>query len=256
MATGIEIVNLALTQAGDPYVFGAEASAANANPRAFDCSELVEWVCNRLGVRPVMPDGARAQKNHCQMHGTLIWDIDRAIKIPGTLLFRMGSSPTTDHVAINRGNGQTIEARGRAYGVGSFSAYNRNWTHAAFIPGVNYRIPQVVTPPSAPPVDWAAVRRYGAAQWLPFVQALINNAAPLGPTHGTQGEIKILQQVINFITNRGLKEDGVYGDATAKAVVDFQSFFNIRDVFPGVAGAPTLFVMACILMNIRDGKAT
>ncbi len=63
-------------------------------------------------------------------------EIEDAITTPGALLFRMSSSG--NHVAISRGNGTTIEARGKAYGVGVFSAKGRPWTHAGLIPGVDY----------------------------------------------------------------------------------------------------------------------
>ena len=51
------ILRPALAQAGKSYVFGAQASAADPSPKAFDCSELVKWACARAGVTPTMPDG-------------------------------------------------------------------------------------------------------------------------------------------------------------------------------------------------------
>jgi len=132
---GKAIVAKAMTQAGDPYIFGTEVDLKDADPDAFDCSELVQWVCAQLNVSPVMPDGAIYQKQHCENHDSLI-SIAEGVKTVGALLFRISSSG--NHVAISRGDGTTIEAKGSAYGTGVFSAPNRGWTHAGLIPGVSY----------------------------------------------------------------------------------------------------------------------
>jgi len=50
-----QLVAIARKQVGKPYVFGAEAAPNDPDPPAFDCSELVEWACARVGV--VFPDG-------------------------------------------------------------------------------------------------------------------------------------------------------------------------------------------------------
>jgi hypothetical protein len=138
-----DVVSLALAQTGDEYVFGAQSPISDPDPDVFDCSELVRWVCGRLGVKPTMVDGSWLQYRHCAAH-------QRAISVPegiaerGALLFRFSSSPlvggrpSSAHVAISLGDGRTIEARGRSWGVGSWTAHNRGWTHAALIPGVDY----------------------------------------------------------------------------------------------------------------------
>jgi predicted chitinase/cell wall-associated NlpC family hydrolase len=143
MPTGKEIVAQALTCKGDAYIFGVEVPASDPDPKAEDCSELVEWGCARQGVSPKMPDGTWYQIRHCRDHGLLI-PVEQAIQTPGALLFYFSSSPFDGgrpdmaHVAISQGNGKTIEARSTKYGVGEFPSAGRNWTHAALIPGVDY----------------------------------------------------------------------------------------------------------------------
>jgi cell wall-associated NlpC family hydrolase len=58
------------------------------------------------------------------------------------LLFSFGSEPVPGgprpagaHVAISLGDGRTIEARGRKWGVGTWEAGNR-FEYAAVIPGL------------------------------------------------------------------------------------------------------------------------
>jgi hypothetical protein len=46
-----------------------------------------------------------------------------------------GGRPSQAHVAISLGDGKTIEARGKKYGVGTFDAGNR-FEYGAIIPGL------------------------------------------------------------------------------------------------------------------------
>ncbi|MFC7534608.1 peptidoglycan-binding protein [Actinoplanes sp. GCM10030250] len=144
MTRAADFVGLLLRQRGDRYLFGVESKISNPDPSAFDCSELVEWGCGRFKVRPRMPDGSWLQAQHCRRNDTLI-KVSRAIDIQGALLFRFAGGnpfgknrPDAAHVAVSLGNGSTIEARGRKFGVNCFNAVGRNWTHAALIPGLDY----------------------------------------------------------------------------------------------------------------------
>jgi len=138
------VIIMAVTQLGKEYVFGAKASHNDPDPRAFDCSELIEWICAILGVKPRMPDGSWHQVSHCRRHGLLI-SVDEAIDTRGALLFRFeggdpfsGKRPHMAHVALSLGNGRTVEARSITGNVCIATALDRGWTHAALIPGVRY----------------------------------------------------------------------------------------------------------------------
>lgn len=120
---------------GLPYIFGTEQDG-KSHPSAEDCSETIQNVCDMTSVIPKMPDGSANQLQHCRSHGCII-SLDRAIKTPGALLFRI-SQKLGNHVAFSLGTGMTFEARGAAYGVGSWKAAGRPWTHGALIPGVSY----------------------------------------------------------------------------------------------------------------------
>lgn len=141
MATVLELVSLLVSQKGDKYVFGHEVSPDDADPSVFDCSELVEWGCARLKIKPKMPDGSWQQFRHCKKNGTTI-AVERAILTPGALLFKFkgdpesGDRPKEAHVAVSLGNGMTIEAKGKKFGIGVFSAESRGWTHASLVPGI------------------------------------------------------------------------------------------------------------------------
>jgi hypothetical protein len=127
--TAEAFVQRALAQVGDEYIFGAEANLNDPNPKAFDCSELVQWAAHQVGVS--IPDGTMNQLPHIRRAGMTI-SVDEAVRTRGALLFAPG------HVAISLGNGQTIEARGRRHGVNIFSTRNRGWTIGGRIPGMRY----------------------------------------------------------------------------------------------------------------------
>jgi cell wall-associated NlpC family hydrolase len=138
-ATASQFVNEALRQAGDPYVWGSSASPTDADPDAFDCSELTKWAAKRVGID--LPDGSWLQYLKLKEQGALV-PVEQALQTPGALLFSFAQEPTPGggrpaqaHVAISLGDGRTIEARGKKYGVGTFDAENR-FEYGAIIPGL------------------------------------------------------------------------------------------------------------------------
>jgi cell wall-associated NlpC family hydrolase len=133
VATFEDFVQMALGEKGVKYVFGAHASFDDADPPAFDCSELVLWAAARCGVQ--FADGAQAQRDACERAGTLL-PVGVGIHTRGALLFRIDEGPGNDHVAISLGDGRTIEARGRQFGTNVFQATGRRWTHAGTVPGL------------------------------------------------------------------------------------------------------------------------
>lgn len=221
MATSTEFCLTALTQRGKPYVFGAEASCRDRSPRAFDCSELVEWSLCRIGLGFV--DGAANQLAVCKARRTTI-SVAKALATPGALLFRIARAG--NHVAISLGNGSTMEAKGRAYGTGVFKATGRTWTHGALIPGLQYTNVSVARPPAG--IDWAAL-----AKMVEMCKA--GSVLQLGSPNSTC--VKFAQQAINRISGRGLTVDGDFGPATDKAVRDLQRWLHLT--VDGVIGPQT-----------------
>jgi cell wall-associated NlpC family hydrolase len=130
-------IDTAATQVGKPYVFGAEASLDDPDPAAFDCSELTQWAAHQAGL--TLPDGAAGQYRYCRNAGTTM-SVEDALRTPGALLFTFdgepgptGGEPAKAHVAISLGDGRTVEARGRNYGVVVTDASDR-FNFAAAVP--------------------------------------------------------------------------------------------------------------------------
>lgn len=117
-------VAVALEQAGDTYIYAAEASVGDPDPNAFDCSELVQWAAGRVGVPFV--DGSSAQIAACKAIS-----LEEGIATRGALLWHEG------HIAISLGDGRTIEAANPSAGVTSYGAAGR-FSRAGLIPGMRY----------------------------------------------------------------------------------------------------------------------
>jgi cell wall-associated NlpC family hydrolase len=122
-----EFLQIALQQKGKPYIYGAHTQPTDADPPAFDCSELTKWAAAQSGI--TIPDGATAQYLQLRDQGRTM-SVEEALRTPGALLFHfghepkdLGDIPADGHVAISIGDGKhTIEARGSKYGTGIFDA--------------------------------------------------------------------------------------------------------------------------------------
>ena len=100
------LLNLAASFEGTSYEWGG------SDPHTgFDCSGFVQYVYSRFGVN--LPRTAEEQA----YAGTKIAVEDA---MPGDLVFMMDSTGYIYHVVLYAGEGKTLEAKGSAYGVGSF----------------------------------------------------------------------------------------------------------------------------------------
>lgn len=92
VSRGQQIVDIARTKIGSPYVYGA------AGPNAFDCSGFTSWVYAQAGIS--IPRTSQAQAAAGQR--VAISDLQ-----PGDIVVYYGGA---SHVAIYAGNGQIIDA--------------------------------------------------------------------------------------------------------------------------------------------------
>lgn len=223
MATNFDIVRAAVQvdARGGRYIFGAKG------PVNFDCSGFTHEVGRLCGSK--IGHGSKNQRDICSRAGLEI-TVDRAMRTPGALLFRMTGFPT--HVAISLGNGSTIEAKGAKYGIGVFSGQGRRWTSGGYFPGISYADPTAPPPPPPQVVDWAAL-----AKMVEMCKAgsvlKIGTANPICT--------KFAQTAINRISGRGLTVDGDFGPATDRAVRDLQRWLGLQ--VDGVIGPQTWKVL-------------
>lgn len=92
LSAAARAVSAALTQQGTPYVYGGNA------PGGFDCSGLVQWVYNKVGIALPRTAAAQATAGH---------RVSLSHLQPGDLLFFY---QPVGHVVIYVGNGKIVEA--------------------------------------------------------------------------------------------------------------------------------------------------
>jgi cell wall-associated NlpC family hydrolase len=104
--SGDAIVTEVKKFAGGPYDYGG------TTPAGFDCSGLVQYVLNAVGVKGV-PRTSEAQWAWAQK-------IDKSQLAPGDLVFAQfpGDNASPGHVGVYTGNGQILSAEDPAQGIG------------------------------------------------------------------------------------------------------------------------------------------
>ena len=100
--SGAQLVRIAATFIGIPYKFGGD------DPRGFDCSGLVFYSYDQMGVE--VPRTAADQRRAAER-------VTRAELTPGDLVFFRNSARVVDHVGIYAGDGRFIHSPRAGYVV-------------------------------------------------------------------------------------------------------------------------------------------
>jgi cell wall-associated NlpC family hydrolase len=95
LSAGLKVVSIAQGLIGTPYRFGGES------PKGFDCSGLVYYSFDKLGVK--VPRTAADQRSAAER-------IKRDDLAPGDLVFFRNGRGRIDHVGIYAGEGRFIHA--------------------------------------------------------------------------------------------------------------------------------------------------
>ncbi|MEP7247197.1 MAG: C40 family peptidase [Gammaproteobacteria bacterium] len=101
-SSGEQLVRIATGLIGIPYKFGGD------DPRGFDCSGLVFYSYDRMGVE--VPRTAADQRRAAER-------VTRAELTPGDLVFFRNSTRVVDHVGIYAGAGRFIHSPRAGYVV-------------------------------------------------------------------------------------------------------------------------------------------
>jgi cell wall-associated NlpC family hydrolase len=95
LSSGVRVVSIAESFIGTPYRYGGD------NPKGFDCSGLVFYSFEQLGVK--VPRTAADQRRAAER-------VTRSSLEPGDLVFFRSSKGRVDHVGIYAGDGRFIHA--------------------------------------------------------------------------------------------------------------------------------------------------
>lgn len=222
--TGQDIVDVAQTQKGCEYIFGAIVPKNDPDYKgAFDCAELVSWaVYQNIQKLYGCENDNSSDPAHADA-GTPYWSrdvhsgkvrqitIDIARSTPGAILLREAGDGQEGHIVISRGDGSTIEAMGRKWGVTNGVVDGRRWTVGILLNEIEYASSPIT--PFAP----VEVIRIGAnndhSHVVAIQAALINKGYDLGNPDGIYGP-KTAAAVRDFQVKSGLIPDGEVGPKT------------------------------------------
>lgn len=133
------MLDAAMAQVGDQYVFGVDTDPDDPDPDVFDCAEFTQWGANQVGIE--LPGSTFEQYLMLKDMGLLI-PVEEAANTPGALLFHFSSEPVPGggrpneaHVAFSLGDGTTVEAASEEFGVTNFDVGDR-FEYAAVLPGL------------------------------------------------------------------------------------------------------------------------
>lgn len=213
MASVHDFLAHAILHHGHPY-----GTIGRFGPIYYDCSGHVWAALRDVGL------GGFPQSSATQFRACREISLSQAVRTPGALIFmpqnpNMGVGPL-GHVAISLGNGYTSEARGHAYGVGSWPIAGRGFsTRAGLIPGINYSN-------AAVPNIGEIVKGAAYVTLLRIAQGPTLGVADLKNVEAVGDEVRYWQDALNLTMHSGLKVDGNYGGKTASATGTFQNAYN------------------------------
>ena len=135
------LIDVAMAQVGDDYVFGANVAETDPDPQVWDCAEFTQWSAYQVGAE--IPGSSFEQYLDLKAKGLLI-PVEEGMNTPGALLFHFssepepgGGRPSQAHVALSLGEGRTVEAQSEDVGVITDDAGGR-FEYAALLPNVDY----------------------------------------------------------------------------------------------------------------------
>lgn len=208
MATGKEIVKLALEHVGEEYVLGILVPKDNAAwDGPWDCAEFVSWCvyqtakvlygCDHDQGNPATADAYTGfWGRDARTIGRQI-SVAEAARLAGAAVLRLG--PKMGHIVISDGQGGTVEAASTNTGVICHTLSNRRWDMGILIPGITYEENNGHPAPTPPGVIYRLTS--------PFMQG---------------GKIAEIQEKLQLKGFGLMSQDGIYGPKTLAAVLDFQ----------------------------------
>ncbi|MDQ1639560.1 MAG: hypothetical protein QOF62_2899 [Pyrinomonadaceae bacterium] len=228
MATGEEMVTLALKHVGEQYE-NVLVPKNNANWHGpWDCAEFMSWLvfqgagilygCLDDNAKPAEADAyTGAWRRDSANRGKRI-EVNKAAAIVGAFVLRFPPGPgKMGHIAICDGDGGTVEAKSHKEDVVKDVVHDRRWDTGILIPGVAYD--ESVTPLSVrPPTKVVHMGAVNDPNLVREIQrALVAARIDPGPVDGKYGP-KTTAAVAAFQRVNGLVMDGEVGPQTAKVL--------------------------------------
>ncbi len=226
---GASLVAVAEAHVGEEYILGSRVRLDDPGfTGPWDCAEFVSWCVYQtygqlVGVDPrgsVRGDAYTGYWWEDSASLGLRIPVAEALATAGTILLRRPTAKApgehaVGHIAISRGDGTTVEARGRRFGVViAEKAAERPWDTGVRLSGPTYAASPVAA--YAPSPDLLMVRSpfMRSATVVAVQRALAARGISPGTVDGVFGE-GTESAVYNFQAREGVATDGVVGRETA-----------------------------------------
>lgn len=148
--TGYDLYLRAMTQVHHPpypYVFGRAPDPRGDCHLGADCSGFTRWATGGWSGL-ALPAGSWIQSAYCEAHG--MHAVDPMDAEVGMIAGHPGQG-ADGHVVLVGPNHTTVEARGKAYGIGVWGIAGRPLTWAYKVPGFDYSTPTPTPGPTPGP---------------------------------------------------------------------------------------------------------
>ena len=229
MPTGQQMLDRALTRINERYV---NVLVPKNNPNwhgPWDCAEFMSWLVYQVGgfLYGCVDDAGNpatteaytgAWQSDARRLGRMVPWRDAAATV-GAVLLRYPPVPgSMGHIAVSDGQGGTVEAKGRQWGVTRDRASGRDWDTGVLIPGFTYAAPGAGMVLAEPSLLYG-MGRAGMAEIVVrrIQQALRDSGIDPGPIDGAYGP-NTTAAVAAYQKVKGLVADGKVGKQTARSL--------------------------------------
>jgi hypothetical protein len=226
--TGAGLLRRAREHIGEEYVNVLVPKNDKNWKGPWDCAEFVSWLvfqeagllygCIDDDTDPAKADAyTGAWQRDVEKRGNSV-SVDEAASTVGGIVLRYPPGPgEMGHIAICDGEGGTVEAKGRRYGVVADTVHGRTWHTGVLIPGITY---SDGTPVKVDPAE--IVYEPGASGMKREIifniqRALVARGFDPGEIDGDYGP-NTQAAVADFQRAVGLTVDGAVGPETAEAL--------------------------------------
>lgn len=231
MATGEDLLRLASEHIGERYDHTPTPPKDDPNWKGpWDCAELISWVvfqktcdlygCTDNAAAPKVADAYTGAWKRDALKGVVERvPVDEAAATPGAILLRYPPADgSMGHIVFCDGEGGTVEAMGRNYGVTRGKVQGRRWDTGVRIPGVTYAQASEPQPVAGPAAIYApSVPNMSRTVVAEIQKALRLKGFDPGAIDGEFGR-RTAEAVAAFQDKAGLVKDGEVGETTAKAL--------------------------------------
>jgi murein L,D-transpeptidase YcbB/YkuD len=229
MATGQQMLDLAVTRLNQKYDF-VLVPKNNANWQGpWDCAEFMSWLVWQVGGylygctnNKGNPATAEAYTGAWQDAAAALgrripWQ--DAAGIAGAVLLRNPPAKgLMGHIVVSDGQGGTVEAMGKKWGVVRGKVSGRAWDTGILLPGFNYGAVVAVGNLKEPKFLYAVGRPGMVKAKAMIIQRALRDAGfDPGPIDGDYGDNTAVA-VAAYQTAKGLVSDGQVGKQTAKSL--------------------------------------